>query len=276
LPISSAGSSTFQSPLYPQHSLTLHNLLLVPSITKNLLSVSQFCKDNNVYFIFSANSCVVKSQASDAVLLKGQVGSDGLYEFPAMSLDKASPVVSSLPSANSVSHCNKLSSIAPSSHYLWHLRLGHPNHHSYKLVMQHCNFSVNNKDVSTFCAACCMGKAHRLHSPSSQTTYSTPLELVYSDLWGPSPSPSKQGYHYYISFVDAYSRFTWIYLLKSKSDALLIFKQFKSMVELQFGHPFKILQTDWGGEFRPFTNFLNDLGVIHRLICPHTHHQNGD
>jgi histone deacetylase 1/2 len=68
-----------------------------------------------------------------------------------------------------------------------------------------------------------MGKAHRLHSPMSHTVYTTPLELVYSDLWGPSPSPSKLGYHYYISFVDAYSKFTWIYLLKSKSDALVVF-----------------------------------------------------
>jgi histone deacetylase 1/2 len=83
------------------------------------------------------------------------------------------------------------------------------------------------------------------------------------------------GYSYYISFVDAFSKFTWIYLLKSKFDALIVFKQFKAMVELQLGHPLKVLHTDWGGEFRPFTTYLIELGVIHRLICPHTHHQNG-
>jgi histone deacetylase 1/2 len=78
LAISSAGSSTFSSPLLPHHSLTLNNLLLVPSITKNLISVSQFSKDNSVYFVFSADYCLVKSQANDAILLKGRVGSDGL------------------------------------------------------------------------------------------------------------------------------------------------------------------------------------------------------
>jgi hypothetical protein len=83
------------------------------------------------------------------------------------------------------------------------------------------------------------------------------------------------GYHYYITFVDAYSRFTWIYPLKVKSDALTIFKQFKTMAKLQLGHPLKALQTDWGGEFRPFTQHLTSLGITHRLICPHTHHQNG-
>jgi histone deacetylase 1/2 len=94
-------------------------------------------------------------------------------------------------------------------------------------------------------------------------------------MWGPSPTVSSQGYHYYITFVDAYSRFTWIYLLKSKSDVLPIFQQFKNMVELQLGHSLKSLQTDWGGEFRPFTPYLTSLGITHRLICPHTHHQNG-
>jgi len=47
------------------------------------------------------------------------------------------------------------------------------------------------------------------------------------------------------------------------------------MAELQLGYPLKSLQTDWGGEFRPFTQLLTTLGITHKLICPHTHHQNG-
>jgi len=47
------------------------------------------------------------------------------------------------------------------------------------------------------------------------------------------------------------------------------------MAELQLGHPLKSLQTDWGGEYKSFTKYLTDLGITHRLICPHTHHQNG-
>jgi histone deacetylase 1/2 len=96
-----------------------------------------------------------------------------------------------------------------------------------------------------------MGKAHKLHSNSSQTVYKQPLELVFSDLWGPAPSTSSLGYHYYITFIDAYSRYTWIYLLKSKSEAITIFKQFKSMAELQLGHSLKALQTDWGVSLDP-------------------------
>ena len=84
LNINSLGLSTFSSPLNPQFFLVLSNLLFVPSITKNLISVSQFCKDNDVFFEFHSSFCVVKSQNSKQVLLKGPVGSNGLYQFPTL------------------------------------------------------------------------------------------------------------------------------------------------------------------------------------------------
>jgi len=85
---------------------------------------------------------------------------------------------------------------------------------------------------------------------------------------------SHYNFHYYMYFVDAYSIFTWIYFLKIKSDALFGFKQFKSLAELQFNEHLKSIQIDLGGEFC-ISLYLSELGVIHRLYCPHTHHQNG-
>jgi len=46
------------------------------------------------------------------------------------------------------------------------------------------------------------------------------------------------------------------------------------MVSNQFNSSIKAVQSNWGGEFRPFTRFLEEHR-IYRLICPHTHHQNG-
>ena len=82
LNINSSGLSTFSSPINPQFSLVLSNLWFVPSITKNLISDSQFCKDNNVYFEFHSSVCLVKSHDTKLFLLEGFVGSDGLYQFP--------------------------------------------------------------------------------------------------------------------------------------------------------------------------------------------------
>lgn len=59
------------------------------------------------------------------------------------------------------------------------------------------------------------------------------------------------------------------------AEALSVFKQFKSLVELKLGVPIKVVQSNWGGKFRSFSKFLADLGIVHRIICPHTHHQNG-
>jgi len=84
LHISSSSSSYFQSPIKSNVSLSLHNLLHVPCITKNLISVSRFAKDNSVFFEFHCDFCLVKSQATKEVLLQGTVGPDGLYQFPSL------------------------------------------------------------------------------------------------------------------------------------------------------------------------------------------------
>lgn len=52
LSITSIGSSKFLSPYHPHTTLSLNNLLLVPSITRNLVSMSKFAQDNHVYFEF--------------------------------------------------------------------------------------------------------------------------------------------------------------------------------------------------------------------------------
>jgi histone deacetylase 1/2 len=121
----------------------------------------------------------------------------------------------------------------------------------------------------------CMGKSHRLHAPLSSTVYSSPFEVVHCDLWGRAPFVSYYGYNYYITFVDTYTKYTWIYFLKAKSDALQAFTQFLALINTQFKTTIKALHSDWGGEFRPFTELLNKLGIQHRLTCPHTSHQNG-
>ena len=77
----------------------------------------------------------------------------------------------------------------------------------------------------------------------------------------------------YITFVDAFSRFTWIYLLKSKAENFTVFQKFKAMAELKFNSKIKNLKTE--GEFRPLVSFLASFSIKQELFCPHTHHQNG-
>lgn len=76
-----------------------------------------------------------------------------------------------------------------------------------------------------FCEACKFEKSYKLPFNLSVFHASKPLELVHTDLWGPFPVLSSNGYRYYIAFLDDYSRYTWIFPLTSKGNAFNVFDQ---------------------------------------------------
>uniref|UniRef100_A0A2N9HIJ5 Integrase catalytic domain-containing protein n=1 Tax=Fagus sylvatica TaxID=28930 RepID=A0A2N9HIJ5_FAGSY len=122
-----------------------------------------------------------------------------------------------------------------------------------------------------------IGKMHQLPFPISNKNAISPFELVHADLWGPAPVVSTNAFRYYLVLVDDFTKFTWVYLLKHKSDTLTSFSQFRAMVETQFSLPIKALRSDCGGEFtsNQFNQFCASKGIIHQLSCPHTPQQNG-
>jgi hypothetical protein len=77
-----------------------------------------------------------------------------------------------------------------------------------------CHVESNKESV---CNACQQAKSHQLPYPKSSSQSKFPLELVFSYVWGPAPVSAGR-YKYYVSFIDDYSKFTWIYLLKLKSE----------------------------------------------------------
>jgi histone deacetylase 1/2 len=98
-----------------------------------------------------------------------------------------------------------------------------------------------------------------------------PLQQIFSDVWG--PVPTSVGHHnYYVSFIDDFSKFTWIYLIKKKSD---VFHNFMNFVERKFSRKIVTMQTDWGGEYEKLNPFFQKLGITHHVSCPHAHQQNG-
>ncbi|GAU30708.1 hypothetical protein TSUD_39320 [Trifolium subterraneum] len=290
----SLGYSNFYAPNNPSVQLKLNNLLHVPNISKNLLSVSRFARDNNVFFEFHPHYCYVKSQVSKQTLLEGTVGPDGLYKFKPFEITPIKSnnlsTQSKFPSHKSTSFFPSLNSLfnnkvqcnnalsnehLASSFYKWHLRLGHAHSRAVQTVLNWCKIPFSNKESVALCIACAVGKSHTLYAPLSNTVYTKPFEVIHCDLWGPAPFVSYYGYSYYIAFVDTYTKYTWIYFLNQKSDALKAFNQFLTLIQTQFQATVKAVQSDWGGEFRPFTSLLNTLGIQHRLTCPHTSHQNG-
>ena len=82
------------------------------------------------------------------------------------------------------------------------------------------------------CESCILGKQKMVNFlKTGRTLKDRKLELVYTDLWGPSPVTSLGGSMYYITFIDDLSRKVWVYFLKNKSDIFETFKKWKAMVE---------------------------------------------
>ena len=90
-------------------------------------------------------------------------------------------------------------------------------------------------------------------------------------------SSSLRGYVYYVSFIDDFSRKTWIYLLKGKNEVLSKFKEYNSLVENQTKRTIKTLRSYIGGEFtsEEFKEVPRESGIKRELSTPYNPHPNG-
>jgi hypothetical protein len=115
-------------------------------------------------------------------------------------------------------------------------------------------FKVDHEGV---CNGCAQGKNIKNPFPKRDSKAEGVLELIHSDVCGPIPSTSISGYVYYVSFIDDYSRKTWVYFLKSKDEVFSKFKEFKALRENLSERKIKILKSDNGGEYtsKEFANF---------------------
>ena len=158
---------------------------------------------------------------------------------------------------------------------VWHKRYGHFNYRSLKL-MHDTNMVEGIPEIYVnvqICGSCELGKQHRQPFPQGMVRRAThKLELIHSDICGPMSTASLNNNLYFILFIDDFSRMTWVYFLKNKSQALSIFRNFKQMVEIQCDMKIKKVRTDNGGEFtsNEFKNFCQNTRIVHQLTNLHS------
>ena len=114
------------------------------------------------------------------------------------------------------------------------------------------------------CSACRKGKQMRREIPhATHERAGEVLGRVFSDLCTPMETPSVEGYRYFITFTDDFSRYTHLGLCKSKDDALGIFKSWLARAEKETGKSLKVFRSDGGGEFTSgaFKAFLDEKGI---------------
>ncbi|GJU28189.1 retrovirus-related pol polyprotein from transposon TNT 1-94 [Tanacetum coccineum] len=180
--------------------------------------------------------------------------------------------------------CNESCFFAKASenrNWLWHKRLAHLNFKTInKLAKQNLVIGlpllVYSKDKP--CSSCEKGKHHRAHFKTKQTSsIKKCLHLLYMDLFGPVTPRSINHEKYTLVIVYEYSRYTWVYFLKKKIQALETIMSFIKIVENQNDIKVKQLRTDNGTEFRNnfLVNFCDEKGISQNLSSPYTPEQNG-
>ncbi|WMV39016.1 hypothetical protein MTR67_032401 [Solanum verrucosum] len=185
LPFTHIGQSSLLTSSKP---LLLSNILFAPQVTKNLLSVSKFTKDNNVMFKSFPSHCSVKDLVTKEMLLQAHEYA-GLYHLNFSSLQKSSSnsAAQVKPTSSFASHsASACNSFFPSCHLVsskysydvWHRRLGHPSPKVVHYYLKDCNASFLKASLFESCIACHMGKMHKLPFKNSHIVYTEPLELI--------------------------------------------------------------------------------------------------
>ncbi|RVW77694.1 Retrovirus-related Pol polyprotein from transposon RE1 [Vitis vinifera] len=140
-------------------------------------------------------------------------------------------------------------------HKMWHRRLGHPNSDVLRTLFNSGLLGIkacSSLDLSFNFTSCKLGK-------------------------GIAPIVSHAHYKYFVTFIDDFSRFTWVYFLWAKAEVFSVFKQFLALIETQFSANIKVLCSDFGREYmsNEFQDFLQSKWIISQSSCPSTPQQNG-
>ena len=103
------------------------------------------------------------------------------------------------------------------------------------------------------------------------------MELIHSDVYRPMSSISLSRYVYYVSFIDKFSRKTWVYFMKNKDKVFSKFKEFKALIENHTEKNIKTFRSNNGGEFtsNEFKEIYKDSGIKRELNTPYNPQQNG-
>jgi len=234
-------------------SITLKNVLHVPKLSTNLISVQKLTKDLSCNIVFHNNYCILQDKNSGRTIGHAREWND-LYYME----DPNQPIKSQTLISESIMTSKEKAQ-------LYHCRLGHPSLEVVKLIFPSL---FKNLDMeSLHCEVCELAKHKGVPFPISNKISPSPFVLVHTDVWGPSNVPNISGTRWFITFIDDYTRVTWVFLLKQKSEVGSRFIQFVSKIKNQFGVNIKRIRSDNAKNY--FNLLLNSFcqkeGIIHGL-----------
>nr|GFA32753.1 retrovirus-related Pol polyprotein from transposon TNT 1-94 [Tanacetum cinerariifolium] len=232
-------------------SMTIKRVYYVEGLGHNLFSVGQF-SDKGLEVAFRKSACFVRNE-NGVDLLTG----DRSLNLYTIALNEI---------ASNYSSC-LLAKASSSQSWLWHQRLSHLNFAAINNLVK--NNLVRGLPKMKFekdhlCSACEQGKIHPKHHKSKMAFASNqPLYLLHMDLCGPMHVESINGKRYVLVVVDYFSRYTWVFFLRSKDKASKVIISFIKKTQVNLQLQVQRVQTDNGTEFKNKTlaTFFDEVGI---------------
>ncbi|KAJ9536511.1 hypothetical protein OSB04_un000305 [Centaurea solstitialis] len=251
--------------------MTFDDVYYVEQLRYNLLSVSQVC-DRKFGVFFTDTECLILApgfKIDESQVMLRTPRKDNVY---CLDIEDAS-------SLSSLNCLFSKASVSESS--LWHRRMCHMNFKNMNLLVK--NNLVRGLPAKEFscddhCVACLKGKQHKSsHKSKEVNTISSPLQLLHMDLFGPTNVMSIGKKSYCLVIVDDYSRFAWVYFLRTKDETSGLIKPFVTRMENKTNLRVKVIRSDNGTEFKNagLNSFCEEKGIERKYSAPRTPQQNG-
>nr|GEW18890.1 ribonuclease H-like domain-containing protein [Tanacetum cinerariifolium] len=243
-------------------NVVLFDVLIIPEYTVNLLSVNKMIKDSKYFVGFDESKCYIQDLKLGKIVGTGSE-SVGLCMFY---YDHNGKTFAGMSNSGIVSYVFK---------ELWHCRLGHPTDQVLSVLSGKIGYK--NGDHTSACDICHKAKQTREPFPLSDHKSFRIGDLIHLDVCGPYKATSRDGYKYFLTIVDDFSRAVLVYLLKTKAEVFENIENFIKMVFTQFEIKVKVIKSDNGIEFvnNKMSGLLTSLGIIHQTSRSYTPQQNG-
>jgi hypothetical protein len=237
----------------------LSDVWYTPDVVKNLFSVSA-AADKGFTYRLDKNCCELIKD--DKVIVSGE-RHQGLYKL------HIRPIVPEVAAEVLVAH--KVETLQ-----VWHERLCHQNKRYVEKFLKSRDIEYVKESDNQICEGCMQGKFHRLSFGTRPNICEKPGDLIHADVCGPMQENSFQGYRYFVTFKDEFTKYRTVYFLKKKSEVPEKLKVFLAEART-LGHTVKELLTDGGGEFdnKQMHEITQEVGLYHRITMPYTAEQNG-
>ena len=254
------GQGTILLKMTSGKEVKLHNVLYVPDIRKNLIS-GTLLSMHGFKMVFESQKIVLSKHGM--YVGKGYV-KNGMWKMNTIAVK-----------SNAGNKKQKSSVYMLESSNLWHGRLGHVNYDTLRRLINLDHIPAFHIDFKHKCEICVEAKLTRssFHTIERNTE---PLALIHSDVCDLKFVQTRGGNKYFITFIDDSTKYCYVYLLKSKDEAVEKFNLYKQEVENQLNKKIKKVRSDRGGEYvEPFGEFCARNGIIHEVTPPYSPQSNG-